>query len=131
MRGAKPDLAFGAVDMAQAGGGEMGPSNAKFYPDIQMDLDAKGCTIAACHGTAGDGSVMTVKMGATVQADIDANYMSVDQRGQPDGAGSVAAPAQSARRIGLRARRHHSVRQHERPDLREVARLDPGRAPKQ
>jgi hypothetical protein len=75
--GAKQDLSFGDVDMAQGGGGEMGPSNVKFFPDITMDMDAKGCTAVACHGTAGDGSVMTVKMGTTAQADIDAGYASV------------------------------------------------------
>jgi hypothetical protein len=75
--GASQDLAFSQVDMSQGSGGEMGPNTAKFFPDIQGDLDAKGCTIASCHGTANDGSVMTVKMMATVQADIDANYASV------------------------------------------------------
>lgn len=74
--GAKQDMAFSEVDMAQAPGGEMGPlSAAKFSPDIQMDLDAKGCTLTACHGTMGNGSVMYIKPMATVQADIDANYM--------------------------------------------------------
>jgi hypothetical protein len=67
-------MAFSQVDMAQAGGGEMGPNTAKFSPDIQMDLDAKGCTLTACHGTMGNGSVMYIKPMATVQADIDMNY---------------------------------------------------------
>ncbi len=75
--GSGQDMSFAQVDLSQGGGGEMGPNAAKFFPDIQMDLDAKGCTITACHGTAGDGSVMTVKANATAQADIDANYMSV------------------------------------------------------
>ena len=75
---ATQDMSFAGVDMAQAGGGEMGPTvAAKFSPDIQMDLDSKGCTIGACHGTSGDGSVMYVKAMATAQADIDANYMTV------------------------------------------------------
>ena len=75
--GGGSDMAV-AIDMAgQAQGGEMGPSSAKFSPDIQADLDAKGCTLGACHGTMGNGSVMYVKAMATAQADIDANYMSV------------------------------------------------------
>lgn len=75
----KQDLSVGAaVDMAQGTTGEMGPlPSAKFSPDIQSDLDAKGCTITACHGTSGNGSVMYVKPMATAQADIDANYTSV------------------------------------------------------
>jgi hypothetical protein len=74
-----PDMSVGAVaDLAQAGGGEMGPSvGAKFSPDIQADLDAKGCTSVACHGTSGNNSVMYVKPMATAQADIDTNYMNV------------------------------------------------------
>lgn len=76
--GAKQDLSVGAAnDMSQGTGGEMGPTSAKFSPDIQSDLDAKGCTITACHGTSGNGSVMYVKPMATAQADIDANYTSV------------------------------------------------------
>jgi hypothetical protein len=75
--GAKQDMAFSDVDMAQGAGGEMGPITTKFNPDIQMDLDSKGCTLSACHGTMGNGSVMYVKPMATVQADIDANYMNV------------------------------------------------------
>jgi hypothetical protein len=49
----------------------------RFFPDIQADLDAKGCTITACHGTSGTGAVMVVKANATMQTDIDANYASV------------------------------------------------------
>ena len=64
----------GPPDMAQGSGGEMGPNSAKFSPDIQMDLDAKGCTLTACHGTMGNGSVMYIKPMATAQADIDTNY---------------------------------------------------------
>lgn len=76
--GAKQDMSVGAAaDMSQGTGGEMGPTTAKFSPDIQSDLDAKGCTITACHGTSGNGSVMYVKGMATAQADIDANYMTV------------------------------------------------------
>jgi hypothetical protein len=73
-----PDMSAGAAaDMAQAGGGELGPSSVKFSPDIQMDLDAKGCTSVACHGTSGNNSVMYIKPMATAQADIDMNYMDV------------------------------------------------------
>jgi hypothetical protein len=74
--GNKQDMSFAGVDLAQGGGGEMGLSTAKFFPDIQMDLDAKGCTITACHGAAGTGSVMVIKAAVTAQADIDANYAS-------------------------------------------------------
>jgi hypothetical protein len=75
--GSKQDLSgtAGSHDMAQGGGGEMGPS-AKFFPDIQMDADSKGCTIAACHGN-GTGTALTIKMNVTLQADIDSNYMHV------------------------------------------------------
>lgn len=48
-----------------------------FSPDVQADLDVKGCTLSACHGTSGNGSVMYVKPMATAQADIDANYTHV------------------------------------------------------
>ena len=79
LNASKQDMSVGAaVDMAQGTTGEMGPmSGAKFSPDIQADLDAKGCTITACHGADGNGSVMYVKAMATAQADIDANYMHV------------------------------------------------------
>ena len=76
--GAQPDMSMTAAnEMGQGGGGEMGPSALKFFPDIQGDMDTKGCTLGACHGTAGNGTVMFVKMGATAQADIDMNYMDV------------------------------------------------------
>ncbi len=74
----KQDLSVGAAaDMAQGTTGEMGQVATKFSPDIQSDLDAKGCTITACHGTQGNGSVMYIKAMATAQADIDSNYMDV------------------------------------------------------
>jgi hypothetical protein len=49
---------------------------AKFFPDIQMDLDkpANNCTNAACHGGT---QVPVMKPNVTAQADIDANYMQV------------------------------------------------------
>jgi len=72
----------GPPDMAQAGGGEMGPSNAKFA-DIQMDLDTQGCTLTACHGAMGNGSVMYVKPMATAQADLDTNYTNVKAETNP------------------------------------------------
>jgi hypothetical protein len=87
--GAKQDMAFGGVDLAQAGNGEMGLSSAKFFPDIQMDVDTKGCTITACHGAAGTGAVMFVKAAVTAQADIDANYASAMNEV------NTTAPAQS------------------------------------
>jgi hypothetical protein len=70
------DLAFGAaVDMAQGGGGELGPNTTHFV-DIQADLDGKGCTLTACHGGMNNGSIMYVKAMAT-GADLDANYANV------------------------------------------------------
>jgi hypothetical protein len=72
--GGKQDMSVGGVDMAQGNTGEMGLNSAKFFPDIQMDLDAKGCTITACHGAAGTGAVILLKASVTAQADIDANY---------------------------------------------------------
>jgi hypothetical protein len=73
-----PDMAFsGAMEMGQGGGGELGPSTTHFSPDIQMDLDAKGCTLTACHGAMGTGALLFVKPNATAQADIDTNYMNV------------------------------------------------------
>jgi len=70
-----PDMSITAPDLAQGAGGEMGPSNIHF-DDIQADMDSKGCTISACHGTSGNGSVMYVKAMAT-GADLDANYAQV------------------------------------------------------
>src|SRR5689334_206126 len=73
--GGKPmDMAAGGGGGGggQGGGGEMGPNTAKFA-DIQMDLDAKGCTLGACHGMAGTGAVVVWKAMAT-GADLDTNY---------------------------------------------------------
>jgi hypothetical protein len=67
--GGRQDMSFAGVDMAQGNNGEMGP-NAKFFPDIQMDLDTKGCTIATCHGGT---QTPVVKANAT-GAQIDTNY---------------------------------------------------------
>jgi predicted CxxxxCH...CXXCH cytochrome family protein len=67
-------------DMAMATGGQdqgmdsgTVPTTAKFFPDIQMDIDTKGCTNAACHNNATNPPAL--KAMATAQADIDANYM--------------------------------------------------------
>lgn len=69
----KQDLSVGAaVDMAQGTGGEMGPS-AKFIPDIQMDLDAKGCTNPSCHG----GSQTPVMKPNATGAQLDTNYSNI------------------------------------------------------
>lgn len=89
--GHKGDMAMagGGGDMAQGAGGDAGQTALKFSPDIQMDLDAKGCTIMGCHGTAGGTAVPTIKMGATAQADIDANYAAVM------GEVNTTSPAQS------------------------------------
>ena len=61
-------MAFAKVDMAQAGGGEMGPSTTKFDPDIQTDMDGKGCTLVACHGT---GTPVLILKAMATGADID------------------------------------------------------------
>jgi hypothetical protein len=61
----------GPPDMAQAGGGEMGPSNLKFYPDIQNDIDTvEGCSAVGCHGGT---QIPVLKMGATAAND-QGNY---------------------------------------------------------
>ncbi len=63
----------GGGDMAMAGGGgDGGGSTAKFIPDIQADIDSKGCTNMACHG--GTTNPPQLKAMATAQADIDSNY---------------------------------------------------------
>ncbi len=69
----------GGGDAGQGGGGEMGPSTLKFFPDIQGDMDAKTCTSVACHGStnAASNGGFSVKPMPTAQADIDANYMAV------------------------------------------------------
>jgi hypothetical protein len=67
----KQDLSFGMVDLAQGGGGEMGPSNLKFYPDIQMDIDnVEGCSTVGCHGGT---QIPVLKNGATAAND-QGNY---------------------------------------------------------
>jgi hypothetical protein len=71
LNSAKQDLSFGNVDLAQSGGGEMGPSNLKFYPDIQMDIDnVLGCSTAGCHGGT---QIPVLKNGATAAND-QGNY---------------------------------------------------------
>jgi hypothetical protein len=83
LNSSKQDMSVGAAaDMSQGTTGELGPSSAHFFPDIQNDLDTIGapvCTNVACHGTSGNGSVMYIKAMATAQADIDMNYMDVMQ----------------------------------------------------
>jgi hypothetical protein len=69
--GARPDLAGGGggpVDMA--GGG--GPSNAKFFPDVQTDIDsaALSCSLGGCHG----GTQAPVLKANAVAGAGDANY---------------------------------------------------------
>lgn len=77
--GSKADMAGtggnGGDDMAmaQGGGDGGGQSSVKFSPDIQADIDSKGCTNTACHG--GTTNPPQLKAMATAQADIDANYM--------------------------------------------------------
>lgn len=69
---AKQDMSFSQVDMAQGGGGEMGPSTARFFPDIQADIDSIGCSATGCHGGT---QIPVVKMGATGgTAQGDTNY---------------------------------------------------------
>ncbi len=71
--GAKADLSGtigGGGDMAQASGGEMGPSTARFFPDIQKDIDTLGCSGAGCHG----GAQIPVLKANAVAGTGDANY---------------------------------------------------------
>ncbi len=63
----------GAPDLAQGGGGEMGPTTVKFI-DIQHDLDTLGCTNAGCHGGT---QKPVVKAMATSTTDLMMNYMDV------------------------------------------------------
>ena len=79
-----PDLSFGNVDLSQNGGGEMGPSNAKFYPDIQNDVDnVVGCSLVACHGGT---QAPVMKMGATAANDQGnyTNFMTAVNLTAPD-----------------------------------------------
>jgi hypothetical protein len=70
--GGGADMSAGGIpDMAQAGGGEMGPNTAKFFPDIQADVDQLTCSLAGCHGGT---QVPVLKAMPTAQADKDANY---------------------------------------------------------
>jgi hypothetical protein len=71
--GGRADMSGQVVDMAQAGGGEMGPSSLKFFPDIQMDIDTKTCSLGACHGGTQIPVMKPMAMLAT-QADKDLNY---------------------------------------------------------
>ncbi len=63
----------GPPDMAQGGGGEMGPTTVHFIPDVQADIDSKGCTNSGCHG--GGTNPPVLKMMPTTQTDKDSNYM--------------------------------------------------------
>lgn len=56
----------------QGGGMEMGPNAAKFFPDIQMDIDSAklGCSLGACHG----GTQIPVVKANAVAGTGDANY---------------------------------------------------------
>lgn len=72
------DLSVWPVDLTGTGGFDAsstsdGSSSAKFIPEIQADIDAKGCTNTACHG--GGTNPPTLKAMPTLQADIDVNYM--------------------------------------------------------
>lgn len=66
----KQDLSVGAaVDMAQGTTGEMGPMvAAKFFPDIQSDVDRLGCSVTGCHGTPST-QIPVMKMGAMAGTD--------------------------------------------------------------
>lgn len=67
--GAKQDMSVGAAaDMSQGPGGEMGPSTAKFFPNIQADLDSLGCSATGCHGTPST-QIPVMKMGAMAGTD--------------------------------------------------------------
>lgn len=66
--GPPPDMSQG-----QGPGGEMGPNAAKFFPDIQADVDRLGCTAGGCHGGT---QIPVMKMGA-VAGSGDANYTNI------------------------------------------------------
>ncbi|HEX9103946.1 MAG TPA: hypothetical protein VF997_17165 [Polyangia bacterium] len=66
---AKQDMSVGgAADMAQGGGGELGPNTAKFFPNIQADLDSLGCSASVCHGAPAT-QIPLMKMGAMAGTD--------------------------------------------------------------
>ena len=71
--GVRPDMSGVVADMAQGGGGEMGPNTAKFFPDIQADIDVLTCSLGDCHGGT---QVPVLKAMPTAQADKDSNYAS-------------------------------------------------------
>jgi hypothetical protein len=72
--GARADMSgMAPADMAQAGGGEMGPSNLKFFPDIQMDIETKTCSLGACHGM-NQAPIFKPMAQLATQADKDLNY---------------------------------------------------------
>lgn len=72
--GSKADMSGTAavVDMAggQGGNAEMGPNTAKFFPDIQKDVDTLTCSLSACHG----GTQVPVLKAMAVAGTGDANY---------------------------------------------------------
>lgn len=71
---ANQDMSFSQVDMSQGGGGEMGLSNLKFFPDIQSDIDTVvGCSATGCHGGT---QIPVLKMGATAANDLG-NYTNI------------------------------------------------------
>ncbi|MDB4964496.1 MAG: hypothetical protein JWN44_185 [Myxococcales bacterium] len=69
--GVRADMSGVVPDMAQGGGGEMGPNSAKFFPDIQADVDQLTCSLVGCHGGT---QIPVLKPTPTAQADKDANY---------------------------------------------------------
>jgi hypothetical protein len=78
------DLAGGGGgDMAQGGGGgEMGPNTAKFFPDIQKDVDTLTCSITACHGGAQAPVLKPMAVAGTGDANYT-NFMTAVSTGAP------------------------------------------------
>ena len=119
------DLAFGAaVDMAEGGGGELGPNTTHFV-DIQADLDAKGydCRDVTARG---DGSMMYARKHGYRRG--SRRELRERGAGRNSARRSVAALALSARWLRVGSRRYDAVRQHAGPDLPEVARVDKRRS---
>lgn len=83
------DMASGSADMALPGGADgAAPRTVKFSPDIQQDLDAKGCSSASCHGNANTPPQLHAM--ATTPAEVDVNYANFV------GSCNQGAPASSA-----------------------------------
>ena len=128
--GANQDMAFSRVDMAQGRRRRDGSNTmAKFSPDIQMDLDAKGCTLDRLPRD------FRRRVGHVRQGDGDrAGRHRRELHERDERRSTRRAPAQSQLLLnplvgsGVGPRRHDAVREHQRSHVPEVARLDSGRS---